>query len=290
MTRAFFISDLHGSVAKYEFLFESILRYQPEAVFIGGDLTGLATFTNQESAVSTENFLSGYLSANLQEIRDNLHEQYPKIFVIMGNDDYKLQEAELWKMDKCGLIIYVNERIVPFQNYLVAGYSYVPPTPFMNKDWEKYDVSRFVDVGCVLPEAGFRSVPTLPDKIKYDTIKCDLQQLFSQDVLSKTICLFHAPPYQTKLDRAALDGKYVDYAPLDVHIGSIAIKEFILQKSPHITLHGHVHESTRLTGEWKEIIGNTFCFQAALERNDIGLISFDLENPQQAEMIREKIN
>ena len=50
----------------------------------------------------------------------------------------------------------------------------------------------------------------------------------------------------------------IDHIPLDVHVGSIAIKRFIEAKQPMLTLHGHVHESTRLTGNWQQHIGNTF--------------------------------
>jgi len=39
--------------------------------------------------------------------------------------------------------------------------------------------------------------------------------------------VLHSPPYDTGLDRAALDGRSVDHAPLDVHVGSIAIRRFI---------------------------------------------------------------
>jgi len=34
----------------------------------------------------------------------------------------------------------------------------VPPTPFLLKDWEKYDVSAYVDPGCVSPEEGYHRV------------------------------------------------------------------------------------------------------------------------------------
>jgi len=50
---------------------------------------------------------------------------------------------------------------------------------------------------------------------------------------------------------------------LDVHIGSIAIKRFIEDRQPYITLHGHVHESTALTANWKEYIGKTLAMNAA---------------------------
>jgi len=39
-------------------------------------------------------------------------------------------------------------------DYQVYGYSCVPPTPFALKDWQRYDVSHFVDPGVLAPEEG----------------------------------------------------------------------------------------------------------------------------------------
>ena len=130
----------------------------------------------------------------------------------------------------------------------------MPPTPFRLKDWERYDVSRFVDPGCIPPTEGVRTMDTGED-IEYCTIMQDLQELAGDDDLENAIFLFHSPPYQTMLDRAALDGMMVDHVPLDLHVGSIAIRRFIEERQPLITLHGHIHESTRLTGSWREQIG-----------------------------------
>ena len=64
---------------------------------------------------------------------------------------------------------------------------------------------------------------------RHSTIKKDLAKLEESSVFDKTILLFHTPPYRTNLDRAALYGKKIDHVPLDVHVGSIAVKEFIKQ-------------------------------------------------------------
>ena len=287
MTTALFTSDLHGSKKKYEFLFNNILIIKPAVVFLGGDLMGLAAKAQKDAIPTGEDFLYDYLAMNLQKIRDELKNEYPAIFVILGNDDPKIHEAALLDISTTGLLTYVHELKVNFQAYNVIGYSYVPPTPFLNKDWEKYDVSRFVDVGCVSPEEGFRSIPISVNELRFFTIKRDLEKLFTDVDLSKTICLFHAPPYQTKLDRAALDGVQIDHAPLDVNVGSIAIKEFILTRSPYLTLHGHIHESSGITGSWKERIGDTVSFQGATEPNEYGIILFDLDDPNNAKLLKE---
>ena len=97
--------------------------------------------------------------------------------------------------------------------------------------------------------------------------------------MERVILLVHAPPYQTKLDRAALDGRSVDHAPLDVHVGSIAVRRFIEARQPLLTLHGHVHESARLTGSWRERIGRTHALSAAHDGPELALVRFDPNDP-----------
>ena len=80
------------------------------------------------------------------------------MFLILGNDDSKNIQEDLnrW-MEEEQIWDYIHDRSVAFGSYSVFGYAYVPPTPFLNKDWERYDISRFVDPGCIPPEEGWHS-------------------------------------------------------------------------------------------------------------------------------------
>ena len=176
-----------------------------------------------------------------------------------------------------GIWHYAHDRRIDYCDFSVFGYSYVPPTPFMLKDWERYDVSRHVDPGCVSPEEGSHTIAVTERELRYSTIKEDLDRLTQGHDLERAVFLFHSPPYQTSLDRAALDGKTVDHAPLDVHVGSIAIRRFIEQRQPWLCLHGHVHESARLTGSWSDRIGRTPLLGAAHDGPELALVRFDLE-------------
>jgi len=209
-----------------------------------------------------------------------MQNKYPKIFIILGNDDVKANEPMMIEIEKQGVWYYVHNKKVALENYFVFDYSYVPPTPFLLKDWEKYDVSRYVDPGCVPPTEGYYSVEIDKDILEFSTIKEDLDLLTQNEDLSKSIFLFHSPPYKTYLDRADLDGKMIDHVPLDVHVGSIAIERFIKQKQPMITLHGHIHESAQITGFWHEKIGNTLAINAAHTRRKLSLVRFNLKNPE----------
>jgi Icc-related predicted phosphoesterase len=167
-------------------------------------------------------------------------------------------------------------------DFLVYGYACVPPTPFVLKDWECYDVSRYVPLGSVSPEEGLRSVPADESRVKWATIQRDLDSLVGDEPLDRAVFLFHTPPYDTPLDRAALDGKTCEHVALDLHVGSIAVRRFIEERQPLLSLHGHIHESTRLTGEWKIRMGRTVCINGAHDGPELALVRFDLQSPWEA--------
>jgi len=271
----FFATDLHGKISRYQSLIDEIKKELPDVVLIGGDL--LPGFNNLFG-----DFIIEYLVPKFEELKTELKDNYPKIFIIMGNDDPRIEEEKLIKAEKKGIWTYLNEKKINYNGYDFYGYAYVPPTPFRLKDWEKFDVSRYVDVGCVSPLEGSRTIAVDPVDIEYYTIAKDLQKLMKDD-LSKAICLFHAPPYQTNLDRADLDGRIIDHVQVDVHVGSIAIKNFIENRQPKITLHGHIHESSRITGHWKQKLKETYSYSAAWDGTELALVKFDPEFPEKAE-------
>ena len=271
-----FISDIHGKKKHYEKLFEIIKKEKPDGVFLGGDL-----LPNQFIDSGLESFIKKQIFSEIKKIKNSINKEI-RFFIILGNDDPRFYEKLFVSTDRKKLINYMHNKTVDFKDFFVTGYAYVPPTPFQLKDWEKYDVSRFVDVGAVSPEAGIRTIYISKDEIKDSTIAEDLENLYKKSAVEKTIYLFHSPPYNSYLDRAALDDKKLDYAPFDVHIGSIAIQRFINTKQPLLTLHGHAHESSSLTGHWKEKIGNTYCFSAAYDGPELALVRFDTANLKNA--------
>jgi Icc-related predicted phosphoesterase len=270
----FFVSDLHGSRDRYTALFSTIDNEKPRAVFLGGDLLP----HHWADRLAGEDFIDEVVVPGFGKLREELAEAAPRVFVILGNDDDRVSEKVFIEGEEAGLWSYAHEQWGSLDSHPVFGYAYVPPTPFLLKDWERYDVSRFTDAGCVSPEQGQRTVAVDPDEIRFGTIAADLVRLTEDRDLETTVCLFHSPPYRTDLDRAALDGRTVDHAPLDVNVGSIAIQRFIEDRQPLLTLHGHIHESPRLTGNWRQRIGRTHAFSAAHDGPELALVRFDLDD------------
>lgn len=279
---SFFVSDLHGETSRYEKLFKSISWERPAAVFLGGDLLPTENFALSAGARAMREFVQDVLNWGFGNLKHHMEEAYPSVFLILGNDDPRSLEAEILAGESLGLWEYIHNRRAALKEFSIMGYSFVPPTPFLLKDWERYDVSRFLDPGCISPEEGFRTVFVEETEIKHSTIQMDLERLAERDDLTRAIFLFHTPPYQTPLDRVALDGQRIDGVPVDVHVGSLAVKRFIDSRQPLISLHGHIHESPRLTGSWSCKIGRTHSFSAAHDGAELALVRFDPVQPELA--------
>ncbi len=269
----FFVSDLHGSHRRYQSLWAAATGEHPKAIFLGGDLL---------PGINAMKFIQETIEPEVLILQQELGADFPQIFLIPGNDDAAADFAAFDHGESLGLWRILHNRRGYISDHAIFGYGNVPPTPFMLKDWERYDVSRFVDPGSLSPEEGHRTVPADADEIRFGTIAEDLERLADTEDLAGSVWLFHSPPYQTGLDRAGLDGRSIDHVPLDVNIGSIAIRRFVEAQQPLITLHGHVHESTRLTGRWREQLGRTWMFSAAHDAPELALVRVDLDQPEEA--------
>lgn len=277
-----FVSDLHGREDRYQKLFGAIRARRPAAVFLGGDLLPHALSRRRARGEGEEDFVRGVIAQGLAALQAKMGGAYPRVFAILGNDDPRSEEECFVRVGADGLWDYAHGRHLSWAGYDIYGYACVPPTPFPLKDWERYDVSRCVDPGCYPPEEGWHSVATDERELRNTTMERDIRGLVGERDLSRAIVLFHSPPYKTALDRAALDGKLVDHVPLDVHVGSIAVRRFIEERQPRVTLHGHVHESARITGEWREKIGRTWALSAAHDGQELALVAFDPGRPEEA--------
>jgi Icc-related predicted phosphoesterase len=272
LTSCMFVSDLHGRMGRLDKLLGAIKEGTPKAVFIGGDILP------NRGPIEPADFLENCFFKGLAGLRSGMGDRYPRVFAILGNEDGRWGEAAMEEASQRGILSYIHMRKADWGRWSVYGYSYVPPTPFLLKDWERYDVSRQVVPGSTSPERGKRTVKVPSEEVRRATIREDLETLAGEADLSNAVFLFHTPPYDTVLDRAALDGVTVDHVRVDVHVGSVALRRFIEARQPLMTLHGHIHESARLTGSWRARIGRTIAVSASHDGPELALVRFDLED------------
>lgn len=278
MPTGFFVADLHGRPSRYRALERALREGPPDALFLGGDLLPHTMDRSWSDRPEDLDFFLDYLNPLFTRLKDDLGHSYPQVFLILGNDDPRYHESTVLAGESAELWRYVHDKVVPWGPWEVAGYSCIPPSPFQLKDWERYDVSRFVDPGCLPPEEGRRSDDMELHQILHTTIAGELEELAKEvKDFRKLLFMSHCPPYDTVLDRAALDGQQVDHVPLDVHIGSIAIRRFLEARQPLLSLHGHVHESRSLTGAWKTSLNGTTAISAANDSPELALVRFNTE-------------
>lgn len=248
---------------------------QPAALFLGGDLLPSPYRALKTGKPFHQDFIREFLAGRLIELKEKMGNRYPCVFAILGNDDARSEEPVMREVEKSGVLQYCHNRRLTWEDFTVYGYTCIPPTPFLLKDWERYDVTGYVRPGCISPEEGAFTVTDLGNGLKSGTIETDLKNLVGEEELGRSIFLFHSPPHGCKLDRAALDGRRIDDVQVDVHVGSAAIRRFIETRRPLLTLHGHIHESTRLTGSWKERFNDTVSFNASHDGSELSLLRFD---------------
>lgn len=221
-----YVTDAHGTHSVYEKMFDLGRARDIDFLVFGGDITSGVNPNGQKF------FLEFYLVPRLREFRK--HFKKP-VFIMMGNDDFSSNFRLLKRAGKEKIVRILHNRFYKMKGFEIAGYPFVNPTPFLLKDWEKAEVD----------------------------IEKDLDRLSKRIDPKKTIYVFHAPPYGTKLDM--LLNKE--------HKGSQAIRKFIEKEQPLLCLHGHIHESPEVSGVTKQRIGKTVCVNPGSGR----IISIDLE-------------
>ena len=278
MTTCYFVSDLHGDKVKYELLAKEIACNKPPFVFLGGDLLPHIKVSEKKKDPSVTPFFEEFLFPLFVSLQKQLGCNYPEIYLIAGNDDYKADLPGFEEGVKKDLWKFLNSSKVKFGPYHIYGYSYVPPTPFSIKDWEKYDTSAEIDPESTSPEIGFKSVTD--DNTSLNTIAEDIESLTNGDSLERAIFIMHSPPFNSSLDKI----------PGGKSIGSKAIANFINSKQPYITMHGHAHETVDLTGTWHVQFKRTHSFSGVNSGDELAIVIFQIDNPAVCERKLIKLN
>jgi len=220
MSSFVYATDLHGNVESYERLFD----LEGDAVVLGGDLLPHVKGTLEFRLEAQQEFCRSFLSKKFAS---------RPCFWIAGNDDWA---AALPLLEGKGTPIH--GRATPFLDGLsIAGYAFVPVTPFGMKDHDRFDsedwTPSILPQRCLLSSpAGLESGPLTSVRLR-GTIAADLERLAALSDPGRTVYVTHSPPWGTSLDRM-YDG---------TSIGSRAIRAFIDRHRPPLTLHGHIHES-----------------------------------------------
>ena len=277
MPQWFFTSDLHGQGWLYEQLVALAAAHRPGAVLIGGDLGPPGA--GSEGVTLQRLFLQG----TLVEFARRLREGSPgtELLVMMGNDDWAANmdcldahDGDLWRV--------LHQRVVALGPRRVAGMSWVPITPFSNKDWERWEDGEDETPGR-LDGWSSRSGRVTPWRFdperRSPTIAEALEDLAARTDPRDTVFVTHSPPRDTHCDRI-LSGKAV---------GSRAIRRFVERHQPPVLLTGHIHEAPRVSSSYRDTIGGTLVVNPGqFGTSRLCGVWFDPERP--AETLRHTVH
>lgn len=281
MSKVLYTSDIHGNKIQYKKLIDYAVKIAADFIIVGGDIAPKNFLADQFIIGQRE-----FFERELPELVSPLKNKLPgaKLFLMMGNDDAVVNMDALEKYDQDLYYIIHERRTELADGFDLVGYSFVSITPFKIKDWEKFDFSRVPAEMETRYNArkrmnynfsGVKSTPFGWEDFKFtskierkDAIQNDLEKECFLKNPEKTVFIFHCPPNDTNLDIISSR----------LHVGSMAIRRFIETYHPYLTLHGHIHETVRISGDFKHEIGKTLCLSSGNhnEGDDLAVLVFNL--------------
>lgn len=275
--KTLYASDLHGETHLYHELSELTISSSAEIVVLGGDLLPSVRQIEQchDMIPRQKNFIEQFLRPFFKKLIETT--TIKQIFLIPGNWD--LGYSHLFEKPPEGVTNLSQKKYSLRDGHELIGYPYVPPTPFWPKDYEKMDNQEALwpsqpDQSFILspdPKDGLKPIDPYIYLRQRETIRQDLETLARSSNDQRTICVMHAPPFGTHLDRIG-DGQSV---------GSHSIREFIETNQPLLTLHGPIHESPEVSGHYLDRIGKTLSVNPGqfTSGSKLHAVTFEMENP-----------
>jgi Icc-related predicted phosphoesterase len=158
------------------------------------------------------------------------------LFIIAGNDDPWFVDEMLGSSEH---LRFCDDTVVQVGTHEMISFSYANPTP--------WDSPRELD-----EDELYRRLKALADQL---------------EAPRRAIFNLHVPPYDSGLDTATeLDADlrpvYRGGQPVEIPVGSRAVRQIIEEHQPLLSLHGHIHESR---GEAR--IGDTLALNSGSEYN-----------------------
>jgi len=245
--RIIYSCDLHGRKNLYDMLMNFAVEQDCECIIIGGDLfptrlsaplkliSGNADFN--ESLRTQLEFIDTYLVPVLSEFMKK--HSHIKILYVPGNHDWKISTEHFRQC--LPQAVCMHNAIECINGVTFMGYGCVTDSPFWVKDYVRRDTRTSVHTSSRYPLISTPRGVCISENAAYAYENPSIEEELSSLTLAKhndAICIFHCPPYDTGLDTLH-DGK---------PIGSLAIRQYIEQNKPMISLHGHIHESPYMSG------------------------------------------
>jgi Icc-related predicted phosphoesterase len=250
-----YCSDLHGNLDHYTRLVGVARDRRPDLIVLGGDmLPDDSALLPERLGHGQPEFVRRQYRQWLLTLRDVCGSR-PILFVF-GNHDWGSSVPAVKELADDGLLTVLEPtHAIEVGGLSFVGYPCTPPTPWYVKDFERLDQrgDRLPLLGGARWDPRFGKAGSHGSKVLFElapTIADDLAVLKAPD--GPWVFVAHAPPFESKLDRTHGGEPW----------GSRSIRGVIEKLQPVLSLHGHVHESPAVTGEFRETLGRTVAINA----------------------------
>ena len=247
--RILFITDLHGNTRYYDRLCEVAREAEVHVVINGGDM-----LPKDRDLFEQDQFITTHLVRHFSELGD----AGIRCICYLGNDDLRVFDGLFEETcDKFPLVTNLAQRLVEVDGQEFIGMNWVVDYPFRLKDRCRKDTENTLfqpqyGGGILSTPNGWKDIPNWPAyAASLPTVEHELSVLPEPKRMGDAIYVIHMPPYGIGLDECWSGNR----------VGSRAIAEFLADKQPRVSLHGHIHESPRVSGKWSTTIGRTTCIQ-----------------------------
>ena len=285
--RICFVTDVHGSDRCFRKFINSATFYNADYLILGGDITGKTLVPIEHGprgwrASFNEHSYVDMTQSELQQLEQLIRDagQYP----ITGERDELLEWFSPEQRDETFRRVVVEgiRRWTEIVEQRLAGTDvkcFITPgnDDFWEVDGPLRDASRveFVEGSCVrlddeheMITTGYSNVTPWhsPRELPEPELAERIGEMFDAvEDPAQLIAVLHPPPYGTELDRAPMiDAEFrvqtEGTGPKIGHVGSTAVRDFIMDAQPLLGLHGHVHES-----QAAQRLGRTLCLNPGSE-------------------------
>lgn len=280
--KVLYVTDLHGDKNKYRKSLDIAVEEKINVIINGGDMLPKLGDRHMEQPLFIQGFLRDYFS--------ELQRRNITCLAMLGNDDLLAVDDLFEKL--CGEfenVYNIAGRKVCVGGYEFIGMNYILDHPFGCKD-------RVITEIQYIPQRQLSPVAVVSNAYGYDRIynwleysrtelphMCDiLKNLPEPENLQQTVYVMHMPPAGLRLGQLLYQ---------DLDIGSVDIYNFIKEKQPLLSLHGHIHEAPDTEkGKWINQIYHTACIQTGqTELDDKEMVYAELDLQKQ-EYLRKIVN
>lgn len=265
-----YCSDLHGSEAHYARLIKLAETRKPDVIILGGDmLPDDSALLPEQMGRGQPEFVRRQFRQYILTLREVCSPE--AILVIPGNHDWRSSTQAMMELAAENLIC-VLDHLTPIsvKGLSFLGYPFTPPTPWYVKDYERLDKpgDLFPLLGGATWDSRFTRAQTRSAQHIFESLSTIAEDLAAlKPPADPWVFVAHAPPYESSLDRAYGQAAW----------GSQAIRQAIEQYQPLLSLHGHIHESPTVTGQFQEQIGSTTAINPGQARAKLCYAIIDID-------------